>query len=155
MADLAVTANNVKYFPASDAEESQRIAVGRCGETITRGMPLYLDASTNPAKWKKAQANDTLGEFGVDGYSLSDAVLDQWIAVLVNSGSGLADFVALDLGAGVLGEGTEYFLSQNNAGKIAPRVDIAGADNYVQRLGIVAADGRFHWMPDATGVRLP
>lgn len=149
MADLAITEDNVVVTWESEQQRSRLLIAGILGETIDRGMPMYLDASVTPNKWMKAQCDGSLAQSVVAGYSLGEGVINQSIGILRNPDPG--EYVRVNLGASTPIQGAEYYLS-TNAGKICPRSDVVAEGLRVIRLGIVEEDGVFRWQPDVLNV---
>lgn len=139
MADLTITAANVK------AGASATQISGIAGETITAGMAVYLNTSTQ--KWMKAQCDGTLNESGNGtqyGIALTGSSLDQPIVI------DTMDLSGITIGATTVA-GTIYCISAT-AGGICPWADLA-ATNKVTVLGVGTASNTIIYVASgATGV---
>lgn len=110
MADLSVTAANVGI--AGDA----KLVSGIAGEAITRGQPVYYDATLG--KYFKA-VNDDSAKATVVGIAQSGAAADGDYFIVQKTGS-------LITGA-TMTKGELYYVSATGGG-ICPFADLAAAD---------------------------
>lgn len=113
MADVAITASNVKFGTDGD------IRHGVAGEAVEAGKTIYLDRADNKLRLSD---NNAVGKKQVSGIALNTAAIGQPLAYQ-RSGD-------LEIG-GVLVAGTTYYLS-STAGGIMPQGDLAvGMDSVV------------------------
>ena len=109
MTALSITATAI--IPGSDAS----VATGTAGESITAGMPVFMDAS-NANKLYKADANLSSAAAVAVGISLHAATAGQPLSY-IRSGS---------LGMGtILTRGLVYVVGAGTAGDINPAADLA------------------------------
>lgn len=106
MADYTITATQVKHVSGPKGS-------GVLGETATRGMPIYLDATTG--KLLKAVATSAAAS-DVEGLLLADG----------SDGSHVAyakDGAVVDLGAGAAVPAGKILVLSGTAGGISPHTD--------------------------------
>lgn len=138
MADLTITVGNM--VPASDAQyETAYLA----GGTLTRGMSVYLDTSTNT--WKAADCDLSAAGAGSGGIGIcmSDCVATQPCVVQIGG--------SLAFGA-ILTKGTQYVVSAT-AGGICPQADIT-TNGRITVLGIASTTSNLVMRRWATGIQL-
>lgn len=109
MANLAITAANVI------ASATSLKGAGTAGAAVTRGQPLYIDA-TDGNKLKPADANVSLALATVVGIALNDAAAGQPVNYVFSD----SDFQS----GGAMAVGAVYVLSAT-AGGIADVADLA------------------------------
>lgn len=119
MADVTVTAASVLWTGSKDT--------GLAGATITRGQPLYMDA-TDGNRLKPADA-DVAATSAIVGIALNDAADEQPVEY------GYGDGTLTVGGAGVV-VGQIYVVS-TTAGGIAPYSDLLSGD-FVAFIGVGA-----------------
>lgn len=138
MADLTITAANVAV---KDATLTQMSLV-TYGETVTQGMPVYLN--TGDGEYYKADADNTATTATVAGVAVTPGG-DGEPGLICTEGP-------LDVGA-TLTVGEIYVLS-GTAGGIAPEADLASLD-YVSILGVATAADTLTINLINSGVQIP
>lgn len=133
MADLSITAGNVLK------QANTMVVTGLAGETITRGMAVYKESTTNYIKKANAAAANTSTVVGI---ALNDAGLDQPISYATSG--------QIKPGA-TLTLGERYFLSDAAAGGICPSADV-GSGSYVSYLGTAISTTILNLNIDNSGV---
>ena len=135
MANLTITESNVKV----QGKTITTILV-QIGETITRGQPLYRQA-TGDSKYWRADNNVDAATAKVEGISMTGGVADDYV-ILVTSGP-------MHIGS-TLTKGNSYILSAT-AGLVADVADLASG-NFLTRLGYAIDTTTFQVDINATGV---
>lgn len=121
MADLSITAANVKIHADGTSTQLDRILVG---VAVTQGQALYLDSATS--KYLKARA-DASGTATVAYVAMMPGGADSYIYAAKTD-------AIIDIGA-TLTQGTTYVLSSAAAGGVAPFADLSGGD-YLSVIGV-------------------
>lgn len=139
MADLTLTATSV-------VQSTNPIIITQYtfGETVTAGMPVYLN--TSDSKWYKAQNDGTSAESGYGtkiGVALNGGAANQSAAVQVGGNITIGGTIAV---------GVFYYLSAT-AGGICPVADV-GSAKYVTVIGYGATTSVMTLNPIATGLTL-
>jgi hypothetical protein len=119
VADLTITAASV--VAGEDADFFQATA----GETLTAGMPVYLDSTTN--QLLGADCTDSMDTAEVKGIALHAASLDQPLRCQTAGEITIGATVVLS---------TIYILSDN--GLICPAADLASGD-YTTIIGVASS----------------
>ena len=134
MADLSITAANVKTYAGAD------MGSGQAGEAITAGQTLYRKAADGKL-WK---ADDTsIAKATCLGVALNNAAADQPVSYAKAGG--------VNPGAAVI-VGTIYGLT-DTAGGISTIADRAAGD-YITLLGVATTTSRIDLRINASGVAI-
>lgn len=123
MAAITITGTNV--VPQSGYKSGKGVA----GETITRGMPVYVNESND--RLYKCDANASIAAARAVGLALQDVGAGQPLEY-ARPGSRVA------FGSGVLTTGVIYIVGATTAGDIAPSSD--GASGWYKTILGVAED---------------
>jgi hypothetical protein len=139
MASISITAANV--VKGNDAA----VTNGTAGETVTAGMAVYLNTTTN--KWLKAQCDGTAAEAGASGLGVALNGASDGQALAVQTGG------TITIG-GTAVKAAVYVVGAT-AGDIAPTSDVVTTGNYRSILGVATTTGILYLRPLATSVTLP
>lgn len=137
MADISVTAANVKTYSGATVKG------GTAGATITAGQTIYKD-STVSDKLKPADADASLAAATIVGVALNGASLDQPVDYISKGGLNPGGTVAV---------GTIY-LASPDAGGIQPHGDLLAGD-YVSIIGVGTTTSRIEVNIQNSGVAVP
>lgn len=140
MANLTQTAANVAL-----GSQATRTQIVQAGESVTQGMPVYLN--TSDSKYYQSDANASATAAGCNGIALTPASTDGYF-VIATPGSG----AKVNLGA-TLTVGQTYTVSATK-GAICPIGDLTTGD-YPTILGIASTTALLNFNVQAGGVAKP
>lgn len=140
MANLTITAANVLAGSGARIERGYAAA-----QNLTGGQSVYLDTSTDPPRWRQADADAAGGTASmVGGVALHSTSALQPVAVITEGDYNPGATVAV---------GTIYVVGAT-AGSIAPAADLTSGW-YTAIIGIATTTSNINIMRHAGGVAIP